>query len=99
MRVMNEYIRRTSPSAWRNMLAPIWDRMGHKVLLASLAVCAGLVFTPATAVADNIYWTNGGNNTISFAHLDGSGGDNLNTSGATVDSPIGAAINPATGLI
>jgi hypothetical protein len=47
-----------------------------------------------------IYWGNHGNDKISFAKLDGSGGGgNLNTAGATVDGPQGLAIDRAAGRI
>jgi hypothetical protein len=36
---------------------------------------------------------------VSFANLDGSGGGDLNTTGATVDDPQGAAVDPAAGLV
>ena len=37
--------------------------------------------------------------TISYANLDGSGGDDLDTTGATVSGPYGVAIDPAAGRI
>lgn len=53
--------------------------------------------------ADRIYWTNaagGGASTVSFANLDGSGGGNLDTSGATADCCAGGvAIDAAAGRI
>jgi len=55
----------------------------------------GLAIDPA---AGRIYWAND-NNTISYANLDGSGGGQLDISGATPDSPYGAAIDPAGGRI
>jgi DNA-binding beta-propeller fold protein YncE len=55
---------------------------------------------PASArAADVVYWANGGNNTISFARLDGSGGGDLPTTGATVAGPRGVALDPAAGRI
>ena len=50
----------------------------------------GLAIDPA---AGRIYWAND-DNTISYANLDGSGGDQLNISGSTPNSPYGAAIDP-----
>ncbi len=55
----------------------------------------GLAIDPA---AGRIYWAND-DNTISYANLDGSGGDQLNISGSTPNSPYGAAIDPAAGRI
>jgi hypothetical protein len=50
--------------------------------------------------AGKIYWGNGGSvNKISFANLDGSGGGDLNTSGATVNNPHGLALDPVTNTI
>ncbi len=50
--------------------------------------------------AGRIYWANRGNDTISFAKLDGSGGGGqLSTAGATVSLPAGVAIDPAAGRI
>jgi DNA-binding beta-propeller fold protein YncE len=50
-------------------------------------------------VAGKLYWANYGNNTISYANLDGSGGGDLSTTGATINGPSGVAIDPATGRI
>ncbi len=46
-----------------------------------------------------IFWANDGANTISFAQLDGSGGGDLETDGATNILPIGIALDPAAGRI
>jgi DNA-binding beta-propeller fold protein YncE len=55
---------------------------------------------PASArAADVVYWGNEIGNTISFANLDGSGGDDLATTGATMDDPLGVALDPAAGRI
>ncbi len=59
-----------------------------------------LLFAPSALGADRVYWTNFDNNTISFANLDGSGGGGqLSTAGATANSPLGVAIDPAAGRI
>jgi DNA-binding beta-propeller fold protein YncE len=49
--------------------------------------------TAIDAVAGVIYWANGGNNTISWARMNGPGGT-LNTTNATVNLPRGLAIDP-----
>jgi hypothetical protein len=50
--------------------------------------------------ANKIYWVNGGNNTIDFANLDGTGGGGqLNTGTATVNFPNGLVIDKAAGRI
>jgi DNA-binding beta-propeller fold protein YncE len=51
--------------------------------------------------AGTVYWTNRGNNQISFANLDGTGvARDLDTTGsALLDHPNGAAIHPAQGRI
>ena len=56
---------------------------------------------PASAhAADQVYWTNIVNGTISFARLDGmGGGGQLNTMGATASSPSGVAVDAAAGKI
>jgi len=55
--------------------------------------------TPAFAV-DRIYWSGLGNDKISFANLDGSGGGgDLYTGAATVSEPLGLAIDVAAGRI
>jgi hypothetical protein len=54
---------------------------------------------PATLAADSVYWANFGNSTISFANLDGSGGGQLPTTGATPSNPVGVAIDAAAGKI
>lgn len=49
-------------------------------------------------MARKIYWTNS-DNTISFADLNGTGGGQLNTTGATVSGNNDVAIDPAAGKI
>ena len=51
------------------------------------------------AAAGRVYWANNDGNTISYANLDGTGGQDLNTAGATVDGPWGVALDPAAGRI
>jgi DNA-binding beta-propeller fold protein YncE len=67
--------------------------------LSSFAVCATLL-PAATIAADSIYWTgNVSNNHIGFASLDGTGGSNVITTGATVTTPQGIAIDAAAGKL
>ena len=74
---------------------------------AIAAVAFAIVLTPGRALAaDNVYWawatlndhsvTAGG---LSLANLDGTGGHGLAVSGATVDHPLGVAVDTATGMI
>jgi hypothetical protein len=54
----------------------------------------------ASRAGDRIYWANNGtNDAISYANLDGSGGHDLNTTGATLSDPEGVTIDPAAGRI
>ena len=46
-------------------------------------------------VDGRIYWANVFVGVISYANLDGSGGGDLNTGGATVSNPVGVAIDPS----
>ena len=47
-----------------------------------------------------MYWVNASGNKVSFANLDGSGGGgDLNTTGATVNNPIGVAVDHLGGRI
>jgi DNA-binding beta-propeller fold protein YncE len=58
---------------------------------------SGLAIDTATG---RVYWANFGNDTISFANLNGSGGGGqLNITGATADGPAGIAIDPTRGRI
>ena len=67
------------------------------LLSAGLLVLAS---APAVRGADRVYWGNGGNHTISYANLDGSGGGGqLNISGATANGPRGVTIDLAAGRI
>ena len=63
----------------------------------ALLVTAGLLAlasAPAALGVNRVYWGNGGNDTISYANLDGSGGGGeLNISGATPSGPRGLAID------
>jgi hypothetical protein len=52
----------------------------------------------SAGAADRVYWDNG--TTISFANLDGSGGSDLNLTGATtVNGPFGLGVDSSTGRI
>jgi hypothetical protein len=65
-----------------------------------LAGClASLVWAASAGAAEQVFWTNYYNSTLSFARLDGSGGNQLGAGGATVDGPRGVALDPATGRI
>lgn len=55
--------------------------------LAALAV-VGASLAPSAHSADRVYWANFSKDKISFANLDGSGGGDLATTGATVDGPV-----------
>lgn len=60
-------------------------------------VATGIGLDPA---ANRLYWADHHANTISYANLNGSGGStDLDTTGATVNSPQGMAIDPAAGRI
>ena len=87
-------MRRFVPSGWA------WARGGAlRLVVTAGVVCAGLVVVPAASAADSVYWSNVSANKISFANLDGSGGADLTTTGATVSNPQGVAFDPATGRI
>lgn len=69
----------------------------HLVLAGAVVLSAVI---PASAVAaDSVFWSNNGANKISYAALDGSGGQDLATTGATVSSPYGTAIDAAGGRV
>ncbi len=71
----------------------------NKVLLALLSFLICALAVPAVALgADTVYWSSR-EGTIGFANLDGSGGANLNISGAPVSEAAGVAIDSATGRI
>jgi DNA-binding beta-propeller fold protein YncE len=78
-------------------------RPGHRrrltVTLYGLVATALALSAPAAHAADRIYWSNYDNNTISYANLNGSGGGQIKTTGATVNGPMGLAIDPATGRV
>ena len=76
----------------------------HRPLSISMALLLTLLISAALGsaarAADQVYWTNFNNNTISFANLDGTGGGGqLNITGATPNVPRGVAIDPAAGRI
>jgi DNA-binding beta-propeller fold protein YncE len=76
-------------------------------LILGVAVVLAMTFVPAPARADSVYWAwatiaGGGSATasgIASANLNSSGGDGLNVSGATVDHPLGVAIDSGSGKI
>jgi DNA-binding beta-propeller fold protein YncE len=67
------------------------------MLGALLAMTIWASFASAAQAADRVYFVNG--NTISLANADGSGGGDLDPSGASVSGPYGVAIDPAAGRI
>lgn len=72
----------------------------RRLVPAVLAALAALLCFAASALgAGRVYWVNNTANKISYANLDGSGGGDLNTDGATVDTPLGLAIDTAAGRI
>jgi hypothetical protein len=77
----------------------VWTCIRWISLLAGLWA-AGVALLPAAArAADRVYWANAGNNTISFADLDGSGGGQLPIPPTSLDVPVGVAIDSASGRI
>jgi DNA-binding beta-propeller fold protein YncE len=77
-----------------------WRRRPNLLsVVAGVAAAAALVAAAPAFGADQVYWGNVLGSPISFANLDGSGGGNLNTTGATADEPWGVTINSAAGRI
>lgn len=70
-----------------------------RLLLSLVSTCVLLATASPAAAKDTIYWGNFGNDTISFANLDGTGGGQLPTGVATVDAPDGVAIDSPTGRL
>lgn len=64
---------------------------------AAAALVGAACFAPPALGADRIYWTNAAE--ISFSRLDGSGGADLATTGATVNGPYGVGLDPAAGRV
>jgi len=54
---------------------------------------------PIARGADRIYWSNLNGNSISYANLDGSGGRQLPIDPATLNGPMGLAIDSVTGKL
>ena len=69
--------------------------------LASTLVLA--CFAGSAAAADRVYWANGGSTTntnrIAYANLNGTGGGNLATAGATIGATRGVALDVAAGKV
>jgi hypothetical protein len=65
-------------------------------LMALAAAMAVGLFASPGAAADRVYFGSGG---ISYANLDGTGGGELDTPGASSGAPYGMAIDPAAGKI
>jgi DNA-binding beta-propeller fold protein YncE len=70
-----------------------------RLAVALCIAAAALSASPAAQAANRIYWSNYDNNTISYANLDGSGGGIINTTGATVQGPMGLALDPVAGRV
>lgn len=74
-------------------------RRSHGLPLLFACLVASLLFAAGAQAADRVYWTNYSNNTLSFANLDGSGGGQVTTTGATASGPRGLAIDSAAGRV
>ena len=72
-----------------------------RALVGALGVVLGCVVLPAAALgADSVYWGNfAGANQLSFVSLDATAGGDLTISGATVNQPLGVAIDAGAGRI
>jgi len=70
--------------------------MGTRRPLIALLILAATLAAASPAAADRVYFASNG---ISFVGLDGSGGGQLNTAGASTAGPAGMAIDPAAGKI
>jgi hypothetical protein len=72
--------------------------------IAALPILAALLLLGCLAssarAADRVYWANDSSpSRISFAKLDGSGGGDLNTTGASLGAPRGVAIDVGAGRV
>ena len=67
-------------------------------LLGCMAAMSAAI-APGAGAANRIYWANYNINGLAYWSLDDSGGANINTLGATVDGPMGMALDPAHGRI
>ena len=81
--------------------AAVARRPRGRLLGLGLVIALAALFTaPAAHAADRIYWSNYETNQIAWANLNGDGGGGtVNTTGATVDGPMGLAADPSRGLI
>jgi hypothetical protein len=72
----------------------------RRLAVTGIAAALLCVWAPTGALAASaVYWSNASSNKISFANLDASAGGDLAITGATVDGPIGVAVDPAAGRI
>lgn len=68
---------------------------------AAAALVGAACFASPALAADRIYWSSSSSsvNAISFTRLDGSGGADLATTGATLNGPYGVGLDPAAGRV
>jgi hypothetical protein len=69
------------------------------LVVGACVLSSGVLFAAAASAADRVYWGNTAGDKISLAALDGRGGGDLSTTGATVSNPQGIAFDPAAGRI
>jgi len=74
-------------------------RWVQAAMLCGLVTAALLVTASSARAADRIYWSNLYGNVISYTNLDGSGGGDLPINPATLDGPMGLAIDTAASKI
>ncbi len=81
--------------------AAVARRPRGRLLGLGLVIALAALFTaPGAHAADRIYWSNYETNQIVWANLNGDGGGgSVDTTGATVDGPMGLAADPSRGLI
>src|SRR6188472_324327 len=71
----------------------------RRLLVVGAVAIAALLIVPVAQGADRIYFSNFTANQIAWANLNGSGGETVDTTGATVKGPMGLTIDPAHGRI
>jgi DNA-binding beta-propeller fold protein YncE len=75
------------------------SRRRRLALVLALAAAMVCLAAPAAHAANRIYWSNLPGNSISFANLDGTGGGKLPIDPATLNGPMGLAIDSAHGKL
>jgi hypothetical protein len=86
------------PARDQSIRAP-GDRLAKCLLTAAATIGLALALASGASAADSLYWSNFNVDSLGFVALDTSTAGSVGTAGATLNNPVGVAIDSAAGRI